>query len=293
MTGVEFANTLVSSLVLASVFSLVTLGYVVVYRASGVFNFLHPEFMLYGALLFTTFIQPGVLGFGWALLASTVVVTIGACVVYALIVHRAAGQPHWVQMILTMGLAIAGLNLAQLLFGSDPRYIELPFERQRWTLPGGASLTSNDVFIVATGVVVSGVLLWVLTRSSLGVRLRATSENPLLSAYSGIRLGRNFAIAWGIAAAAAVVGGVAYSTRVPVDATLTEVGLLAFPAAMIGGMDSVGGALVGSLILATIQQFANAYFGPQAATAIAFGIVLVILVVRPRGLFGSQLVERV
>jgi branched-chain amino acid transport system permease protein len=293
MTSVDAANTLVSALVLASIYSLVSLGYVVVYRATGVFNFLHPEFMLYGALLFTSFSFGGAGGFSVGVLIALVVVVLGAVLVYRAVVHRAAGQPHWVQMIMTLGLATAALNLAQLIWGSNLRFVMLPFERTVWHLPGGAVLTSYDAAILGTCVIVSIALYRLLTKSGLGVRLRASAENPVLGAYSGIPLGRSFSIAWALAAAAAVLAGIAYSIRIPLDPSLAEVGLLAFPAAMIGGMDSIGGAFVGALILAVLQQFANTLLNAQAATGISFLVVFAILVFRPRGLFGSPVVERV
>jgi branched-chain amino acid transport system permease protein len=287
-------NTLVSSLVLGVIYSLVALGYVVVYRASRVFNFAQPSFMLFGALLVTTLRSgDGVVPFVTAVVLSTVVIGLSGSAVYVLTVHRSVGQPHWVQMVLTMGLSIAGLNLAQLLWGPEVRFVEPPLSHVRWQLPGGAVFTRTDLIVVITGVVLCAVLYWLLTVSPLGIRLRATAENSTLASYSGIRLRRWFAIAWGIAAAAAVVAGVSYTLRVPLDPSLAEVGLVAFPAAMIGGMDSIEGCFVGALILAAIQQYSSVLWGAQASTAVTFGAVLVILVIRPRGLFGAPISDRV
>jgi branched-chain amino acid transport system permease protein len=287
-------NTFVSSIVLGVIYSLVALGYVVVYRASRVFNFVHPQFMLFGALLFTTLRSGGGIGsFAWALLLSTFIIAVLGAVLYVGVVHRSVGQPHWVQMVLTMGLGIAGLNLAQLLWGPEVRFVSPPFAQVRWELRGGAVLTRTDLVVVVIGVVLCGALYWLLTVSPLGIRLRATAENATLASYSGIRLGLWFGVAWGIAAAAAVVAGVSYTLRVPLDPSLAEVGLIAFPAAMIGGMDSIEGCFVGALILGMIQQYSSVLWGAQASTALTFGAVLVILLVRPRGLFGAPIADRV
>jgi branched-chain amino acid transport system permease protein len=287
-------NTFVSAMVLGVIYALVALGYVVVYRASRVFNFVHPLFMLFGALLFTTLWSgDGLLAFALAALVATLVISAFGGILYIGVVHRSVGQPHWVQMVLTMGLGIAGLNLAQLFWGPEVRFIQPPWEHVRWQLPGGAILTRTDLILVIIGIVLCGVLYWLLTVSSLGVRLRATAENATLASYSGIRLGLWFGIAWGLAAAAAVVAGVAYSLRVPLDPSLADIGLIAFPAAMIGGMDSIEGCFVGALILGIIQQYSNVLWGVQASTAVTFAAVLVILFVRPRGLFGAPIADRV
>lgn len=287
-------NTFLSSIVLGVIYSLVALGYVVVYRASRVFNFTHPQFMLFGALLFTTLHKgDSVLDFVLAALLSVAVIAVAGAVTYVVIVHRTVGQPHWVQMILTMGLGIALVNVAQLLWGSEVRFISLPGEKIRWTLPGDGLLTRTDLVIVVIGVVLCAGLYWLLTVSPMGIRLRATAENATLASYSGIRLGLWFGIAWAIAAGAAVVAGVSYSLRVPVDPTLADVGLVAFPAAMIGGMDSIEGCFVGALVLGMIQQFSSVLWGAQASTALTFAAVMVILVVRPRGLFGAPIADRV
>lgn len=293
MTTQELINTIVASLVLGSVYSLVTIGYIVVYRASHVFNFMHPQFMLFGAMFYTSFYKGGYGSFIWSVLLSMVIVTIVGALTYVVVVDRAATLPHWVQMVLTLGLSICALNVANLMFGSQLRFLQVPFVDEVWGLPGGGVLTKVDLIVFITGVVLFAILYWLLTKSPIAYRLDATAADPALAAYSGINLRLWFAVAWAVAAAAAVVGGIAYSTRIPVDSSLTNVGLLAFPAAMMGGMDSLHGAFIGSFILALLQQFGTLWFGAEIATAIAFSLVVVVLVFRPRGLFGSPVVERV
>jgi branched-chain amino acid transport system permease protein len=196
-------------------------------------------------------------------------------------------------MLLTMFLGIAGLNIAQLIWGSAPRFLDVPGDRVNWSLPGGAVINRADVAILVTGVVLWMILYWLVTVSPMGVRLRATSENSTLSAYSGMPLTVWFGVAWAIAAAVGVIAGVSFAVRLPVDPTITEIGLLAFPAAMIGGMDSIKGCMAGGLILALVQQYAAVIWDTQTSIAAGFAVVLVVLIVRPRGLFGSPIVDRV
>ncbi|KQW45042.1 hypothetical protein ASC77_19875 [Nocardioides sp. Root1257] len=287
-------QTLMSALVVGVIYSLVALGYVVVYRASRVFNFLQAQFLYFGALLFISLWGGGgVASFALALVATVLIAAAAAIVLYALVIHRTTGQPHWIQMLLTMFLGIAGLNIAQLIWGSDPRFLDPPGARVNWTLPGGAVISRVDVAILVVGVMLWLALYWLITVSPMGVRLRATSENSTLSAYSGMPLMVWFGVAWAIAAAVGVVAGVSFAVRLPVDPTITEIGLLAFPAAMIGGMDSIKGCLVGGLILALVQQYTAVIWDTQTSIAAGFAVVLLVLIVRPRGLFGSPIVDRV
>lgn len=292
-TGMAY-QTLVGALVVGVIYSLVALGYVVVYRASRVFNFLQAQFLYFGALLFITLWGGGgVTSFALALLATVLIVAAAGAVLYAVVIHRTTGQPHWIQMLLTMFLGIAGLNIAQLIWGSDPRFLDVPGDRVNWSLPGGAVIGRDDVAILVTGVVLWLILYWLITVSPMGVRLRATSENSTLAAYSGMPLTLWFGVAWAIAAAIGVVAGVSFAVRLPVEPSITEIGLLAFPAAMIGGMDSIKGCLAGGLILALVQQYTAVIWDTQTSIAAGFAVVLVVLIVRPRGLFGSPIVDRV
>lgn len=288
-------QTLVGALVVGVIYSLVALGYVVVYRASRVFNFLQAQFLYFGAMLFITLWGGGggMGKFAVALLATVLIVAAVSTALYALVIHKTTGQPHWIQMLLTMFLGIAGLNIAQLIWGSDPRFLDVPGDRVNWSIPGGAVISRVDVAILVTGVVLWLVLYWLITVSPMGVRLRATAENSTLSAYSGMPLTVWFGVAWAIAAAVGVIAGVSFAVRLPVDPTMTEIGLLAFPAAMIGGMDSIKGCLYGGLILALVQQYVAVMWDTQTSIAAGFAVVLLVLLVRPRGLFGSPVVDRV
>jgi branched-chain amino acid transport system permease protein len=286
-------DLLASALVLGSIYALITVGYVVVFRASGIFNFLHPDLMLIGALTYTSFggTDSG-LGFGVAVTISVVAVSLLGGLAYLVFVDRTAGMPHWIQMILTMGLAIAAINAAQLVWGGNLRHLSLPYPNATLDLYAFKT-TTTDVIIVVVSIVLCGFLYWLLTRSSFAIGFRAAAENPVLAAYHGIRLRRWYGGAWALASGAAVLAGLAYSSKVPLDPSLANVGLLAFPAALLGGMDSILGAFVGALILALVQQFAAAQFGTQSAVPLSYAVALIVLMLRPQGLFGQRVLTRV
>ncbi len=286
-------DLLVSALVLGSIYALITVGYVVVFRASGIFNFLHPDLMLIGALTYTSFSgTDNAIGFAVAVVISVLAVSLLGGLAYVAFVDRTAGMPHWIQMILTMGLAIAAVNAAQLVWGGNLRHLNLPYTNATFDLPGFKT-TTTDVIIVVVSVVLCGFLYWLLTRSSFAIGFRAAAENPVLAAYHGIQLRRWYGGAWALASGAAVLAGLAYSSKVPLDPSLANVGLLAFPAALLGGMDSILGAFVGALVLALVQQVAAAQFGTPSAVPLSYAVALVVLMVRPQGLFGQRVLTRV
>lgn len=293
MSSTELVATIINSLVLASALSLVTLGYVVVFRASRVFNFAQPDLMLIGAFIYLSVYEPGVPGAVFATLVALVVVGAIAWILYVVVLDRAAGEHHWMQMILTMGVSIVAVNVVQLIWGGHVRFLELGAPPERIELVDGVTLTTVDLTVLVVGIALSAFFYWVLSASPLAFRLKATAENPALAAYCGIRLRRWFGIAWALGGGAAAVGGIVYASRVPVDTALVDVGLVAFPAALLGGMDSVSGAFVGAIILAFVQQFATALISPEIATPLSFALALLVLLFRPRGLFGSVAVERV
>ncbi|TMF00704.1 MAG: branched-chain amino acid ABC transporter permease [Chloroflexi bacterium] len=286
-------DLLVSALVLGSIYALITVGYVVVFRASGIFNFLHPDLMLIGALTYTTFAgtDNGV-GFSVAVVVSVLAVSVLGGLIYVASVDRTSGMPHWIQMILTMGLSIAAVNAAQLVWGGNLRHLTLPYPNTTVDLPG-VRTTTTDLIIVVVSVVLCTFLYWLLTRSSFAIGFRAAAENPVLAAYHGIQLRRWYGGAWALASGAAVVAGLAYSSKVPLDPSLVNVGLLAFPAALLGGMDSISGAFIGALVLALVQQVAAVQFGTQSAVPLSYAVALVVLMLRPQGLFGQRVLTRV
>jgi branched-chain amino acid transport system permease protein len=295
MNFADIPAAFVYAVITGAIYVLVSIGYVVVYRASRVFNFLHPNFMLAGALLLTTIAggSHSPAKFLLAAAASAIGLAAFGALIYFGVMRQVVALPQWVQMIVTMGLGLAALNVIQLFWGSTTRYVSLPFKVHVYRLPGRIFISTTDIAVVVTCLFLGVVLYWVLVRTRLGTRLKATAESPGLASYCGIRLSLWVAVAWSIAAAAAVVGGIAYSLRVPLDPSLSEVGLLAFPAAMIGGMSSIEGAFVGAGILALIQQLTIVLWSADAATPVSFAAVLLILLVRPQGLLGGREVRRV
>jgi branched-chain amino acid transport system permease protein len=247
---------------------------------------------LFCALLFTTCYA----GFGllWAIVLTTLgALALGASL-YLGIFSRLVGQEEWSQMIVSFALSIGLLAVCGLIWGTGIRNIDIPGGKEALLqIPQSVTLTRADVVLIATGLLVWGGLSWATTLSRLGVYMRATAENPLLAAQQGLPVTLIICTAWGVGALVSAVAAVSYGIRLQVDPSMILLGLVAVPAALLGGLDSVFGKLPGAIILGGAQAIATAFLGSAAGDVMAFVVLLVVLLVLPHGLFGSKLVRRV
>jgi branched-chain amino acid transport system permease protein len=292
--AVNSAQLLYSGIVIGSFYALVTMGYVLVFRVSGVFNFSHPAVMLIGAFTFERVVGDGSWpAFIFGLLAASAAGAGTAAACSLGVMRFMVGRPHFVQMIVTFGLSITLVDLAQLQFGTVARNIHLPFSRYPVSLPLGIGTDTVEIAVFITSIVVVGLVIWLASSTSIGSRVRAVSEDAALASYAGIRVGSILTATWALAGVLAAVAGIAFAARIDVDVSMVDIGLAAFPAAMLGGMDSPGGTLIGGISLAVLQGVAVTWFGSSIAEPIGFIALLILLLVRPYGLFGLRPVERV
>jgi branched-chain amino acid transport system permease protein len=184
-------------------------------------------------------------------------------------------------------------SLLQIQWGSEPKFLQQPFLFGRVLLPGGFVTNPTDlaIAIFAAGAIV--VLLAVIYLTPLGLRMRATAENQLLAAYAGVDVRIISTVAWLLAAIYVALAGIAVALRTTVSPELELSFLTAFPAVVLGGFESIGGAVVGSFILAALLQLAITYFGSPVALPLAYLVLLLTLVVRPQGLFGARDIIRI
>jgi branched-chain amino acid transport system permease protein len=194
--------------------------------------------------------------------------------------------------MLTIALSIVLTAGTQILYGSATKYFNVPFNGN-FHLPFGVVLPTLDVAIMATAVVLLVAFAIFLTRSRLGLSMRASAADARLATYRRISVNGISALTWGFAGAGAALAGIAYGAQLGLSSSAGDVlGFAAFPAIILGGIDSVPGALVGSFVLAEVQGYTSAYWGGQYSTVMGYVLLLVILVIRPSGLFGSREVVR-
>lgn len=285
----ELAQALVGALVLGSLYAVVGIGFVILYKATGVINFAQGSFMLLGGFIFFSLNQS--VGLAWPLaMAVTVVLMflIGA-LIYLGIFRRLVGAEEFSLVIATLGLSVIVLTVALIIWGPGTRTLPETLSRSTLFSLGNLRFSAIEVFSIVTALVVVAVLDLALRRTRTGIQMRAVADSPLLASLMKVNVHSMSAIAWGIASFCAGVAGVVYSMRLSADpAGMHALGLLAFPAILLGGIDSVRGVLVGGFVLALAQSGAAYALGGQWSEVVAYALMLAVLLVRPRGFFGSR-----
>ena len=285
-----------NTLVLASTYVLLAVGYVVVYRASRILNLAHGELMMLGGYaLFTLLsVAPGrpLLAIAGTLVVSFLLGTL----VYLAVMRPMAGHPIFSAVLVTISLGILFRGLAILGWTAEIRYplALMGFTTTSRRLPGGAVVFDVDLLSMLAASALH-VGLWIFfARSRLGIQMRATAENPRLAAERGVNIHLVFAVSWGISTFAAGLVGILYSSQVRLDPEIGVIGLKAFPVALVGGLDSLAGVLPAGLAIALLEVLAIQYVSPLLSEVVPFLALLVMLCVRPWGIFGTaEEIERV
>jgi branched-chain amino acid transport system permease protein len=286
------AQAIEGSIVVGTIYGLVGLGFVLLFRASKVLSFAQGGFVLLGAFIFYDLVEAH-RPFWVALLISVVAVGLVSALVYVLVFARVAAREHFTTSVATIGLAGVLTAVVAIRYGSAPLNLPNDVVPARAYHVLGAVIPTADLIEVGLALVAIGALVLVLKFTPLGLRMNAVADNVSLSAHLGVPAARVATVAWGLAGGTAALAGVVYALRFSVDpAGVANVGFLAFPAIILGGLDSVGGALVGGIIIAATQNLVQITLGAAWVNIVSFLIMLAILLVRPSGLFGKAEVVR-
>jgi branched-chain amino acid transport system permease protein len=290
-----FLETLIGGLLAGVMYSLVAIGFVLIYKASGVFNFAQGAMVLFAALTFVTLREAGY-EFAISLLITLVIVVAGAIVIERLVLRPLINQSDLTLFMATLGLSYVIEGLAQLLMGASVHELNLGID----DLPieiGPIMVSQFDLVAAATAGTLVLVLSLFFNFTRTGISLRAIADDALAAQSIGIRLPVLWRIVWGVAGAVALVAGLLWGARQGVQFSLTLVVLKALPVLIIGGFTSIGGAILGGLIIGASDSLAEIYLGDilggSVSTWFAYVIALVFLLVRPSGLFGEAKIERV
>ena len=290
-----FFEVLLGGLLAGVMYSLVAIGFVLIYKASGVFNFAQGAMVLFAALTFVSLHERG-MPF-WLAFA----VTLAAMVVIALLVERFVLRPLVNRSPITLFMATLGLSYmiegaAQALWGAQVHGLELGISDEPLAL-GGVLLSQFDLFAAGTAAVLVTALSLLFSKTRIGLSLRAVADDPLAALAVGIRLQRIWAVVWAVAGFVGLVAGLLWGARLGVQFSLSLVVLKALPVLIIGGFSSMGGAIVGGLIIGASEKLAEIYLGPIIGGGLEnwfpYVLALLFLLVRPAGLFGERAIERV
>jgi branched-chain amino acid transport system permease protein len=283
-------QTAASIVVLASLYTLLATGYVLIYRASRVLNLAQGDLMMFGGYALwaaaATMAVPPMAAVALALGASFAT----GLLVYGLLMRPMAGHPVFAAVLVTVSVGILLRVVVVLSYTDQIRYPAqaLGLANAPLALPGGAAISRVDALTVAAAALLIGGLSVFLRGSRVGIQMRAAGERPLLAAQRGIDFQLLFALAWALASLAAGIAGILYATNVRLDPSVGVLGLKAFAVALVGGLDSLGGVVPAALLVAGVEVLTIRFGNPLLAEVSPFLCLLLMLLLRPWGLSGTR-----
>jgi len=290
-----FIETLIGGLLAGTMYSLVAIGFVLIFKASGVFNYAQGAMLLFSALTLVSLNELG-LPFFAALAATVVITVVGAILIERIVLRPLANRDVMTLFMATLGLAYVIEGLAQGIMGAEIRGLDIGVE----DLPifvGDILISQFD--LVAAGVAITMVVILALlfNKTRMGISLRAVADDTAAAQTLGVNLNRIWQIVWAVAALTGLIAGMAWGARQGVAFSLSLVVLKALPVLIIGGFTSIGGAIVAGLIVGASEALAETYIGVHIGGGIvtwfAYFVAIGFLFIRPAGLFGDVEIERV
>ncbi|HSF79777.1 MAG TPA: branched-chain amino acid ABC transporter permease [Anaerolineales bacterium] len=287
-----FIQLTLTGLTNGAVLALAALGFVLIYKSSDVINFAQGEFLLVGA--YVTFGMIAQFGLAWPLgmvITLLVAVALGV-VVERLVLRPMIGEPIISVIMVTIGLSSLLRAIVNTIWGTVPRAFP-PFIPSQPVRILGATVGADRLWAIVIAIVLLVLFTFFFRRSREGIAMRAVADDQQAALSMGISVKKIFAWAWSIAAATAAIAGALVANIVGVSGELSGFGLHVFPVVILGGLDSIPGAIVGGVIIGLLQTYTGGYIGQGLNQVIPFIVLILILMVRPYGLFGQEIIERV
>ena len=306
-----FLETLLGGLMAGMLYSLVALGFVLIFKASGVFNFAQGAMVLFAALAMARFSEwiPLWLGINslWlsnliAFVMAAVVMFVVAWAIERLVLRHLVNQEGATLLMATLGITYFMEGLGQSIIGSDIYKIDIGMPKEpifvlNSFFEGGVLVNKEDVIAAAIAAALVAMLSIFFQKTSTGRALRAVADDHQAAQSIGIPLNRIWVIVWCVAGVAALVAGMIWGSKLGVQFSLTTVALRALPVVILGGLTSVPGAIIGGLIIGVGEKLSEVYLGPFVGGGIeiwfAYVLALVFLLFRPQGLYGEKIIDRV
>ena len=306
-----FLETLLGGLMAGMLYSLVALGFVLIFKASGVFNFAQGAMVLFAALAMARFavwipawtgINNPVVANVVAFIIASVIMFVVAWVIEKFVLRHLVNQEGTTLLMATLGISYFLDGLGQTIFGSDiykidigmPKEPILAFEN---LFEGGILINKEDLYAALIAAVLVAALSLFFQKTSTGRALRAVADDHQAAQSIGIPLNRIWVIVWSVAGIVALVAGMIWGSKLGVQFSLTTVALRALPVVILGGLTSVPGAIIGGLIIGVGEKLSEVFLGPYVGGGIeiwfAYVLALLFLLFRPQGLFGEKIIDRV
>jgi branched-chain amino acid transport system permease protein len=307
----SFLETLLGGLMVGMLYSLVALGFVLIYKASGVFNFAQGAMVLFAALAMARFAEwiPVWTGITDPLVANLAAFVIAGAIMFAVawLIERLAlrhlvNQEATTLLMATLGISYFLDGIGQTIFGSDIYKIDIgmpkdPIIAFEKVFEGGILINKEDLYAALIAAVLVTLLSLFFQKTATGRALRAVADDHQAAQSIGIPLNRIWVIVWCVAGVVALVAGMIWGSKLGVQFSLTTVALRALPVVILGGLTSVPGAILGGLIIGVGEKLSEVFLGPFVGGGIeiwfAYVLALVFLLFRPQGLFGEKIIDRV
>jgi branched-chain amino acid transport system permease protein len=292
-----FLEVLVTGLMVGIMYSLVALGFVLIYKASDVFNMAQGAMSLFAGLalvgFYTQYMQ---LPLWLALILTVAVMTVVAYLVVFVVLKPLVARPPLMLFMATFGVAYLLEGIGQSIWGTQAKGLELGIPEHSFEV-AGMFMNTFDLFFAGVAALLVGGLIWFFQKTRTGRALRAVSDDHEAALSVGIPLLKAWYVTWVIAGIVATVAGVAWGTRLGVQFSLSLIALKALPVLIIGGIDSIPGAIIAGLIVGAGENLGEVFLGPYVGggiqTFFPYLLALIVLYFRPYGLFGKEIIERV
>ena len=284
----DILQLLIGGIANGCIYGLVALGFVLIYKATEAVNFAQGDMMMLGAFVTLAFVNEDWWGMNFmvGVLLAIVVMAVLSYLLEVVVIRRLFGQPQFAVVILTIALGFVIRFIAGVIWGHEPQSLETPLAGKSIDL-GGIALGYDELFVIVVTAVLT-VSLWLFfARTRLGVAMQAASQNQLAAYYMGIPVKLISSLIWAVAGITATVAGVLFAAKGAIDPASGLLGIKAFAAAVIGGFGSLPGALAGGLIIGIVEPLAQFYGAPGYSQIAPYAIMLLVLVLRPNGLFAQ------
>jgi branched-chain amino acid transport system permease protein len=291
---VQFLQLIISGVAQGCIYGLIALGFVLIYKATETVSFAQGELMMLGA--FGGLAGMTILGFPFwlAVPAAIIAMAVFGVLMERVVIRPILGQPAFSIVMLTIGIGYVARGLITMVpyYGTETHVLPVPYKDMAWNA-GALVLNVEQVVVIGSTAVLSLLLFAMFRYTKLGIAMQASSQNQLAAYYMGIPVKRLNGLVWGLAAAVAAIAGLLLAPITFVHANMGFIGLKAFPAAVVGGFGSLPGAIVGGLVIGIVESLSGFYLPDGFKDTAAYIVVLLMLVVKPNGLFGEKLRKKV
>jgi len=277
-------------------YSLVAVGFVLIYKSTDAINFAQGEFCMIAAIVVASMMT--LYGFPlWAAIGVALAFMLGFnWSLERIVLRRMIGRDVVAIIMATIGLALMFRGLGPLIFGAETRPINLPIE-QTPVIWGPFFMSQIDILGAVISIAFLAGFGWFFLKSRKGVAMRAVADSHQVSMAMGINVERYFALAWMLAGVVALLGGIVWGNAIGVDTQLAQLGLKVFPVVILGGLDSIVGVIVGGLVVGLVEALAAGYLDPYVGGGTKdftpYVLMILVLMIRPYGLFGKPIIERI